>query len=53
MNAKEYDKQAKLYLQQSEKYRVELRSRDNATHSEDKAWKYDHKTGSLVNNKEK
>ena len=51
MDEKQHAKQTKQFKQENERYRLELRNRDQAAHSENKTWKYDYKIGSLVNDK--
>jgi len=51
MDEKQLEKETKQNKQENERYREELQSRDRATHSTDRSWEYDHKTGTLKDRK--
>jgi len=51
MDERQHAKEGKQYQEEKAKYRAEMGSRDAATHSENHAWEYDHKTGILKERK--
>ena len=51
MDEKQLAREIKQNKKEKDLHIKELRSRDRATHSESKTWRYNHKTGQLEQNK--
>jgi len=51
MDQKQHARQTKQFKDETAKHREELGRRDRATHSENKTWDYDYKTGTLKDKK--
>jgi hypothetical protein len=51
VDEKQHAREGKQFKEETDKYRAEMRSRDQATHSSNHSWEYDHKTGTLKGRK--